>query len=66
MKDSDILRKEGFGEALKGGGHQLYVRAQLKCAIGNHVVEKTFTVDEFDEEKLRPESWSCPAHRAKR
>lgn len=65
MRDSDVVEKVGFAEALKGGGHQLYVRARLKCAACDHMVEKTFTADDFDQERMNPEAWICPEHKAK-
>jgi hypothetical protein len=50
MKDYDVLDKSGFAEARSDGGHNLYVRARLKCATGCHVVQKDFTVDAWDAE----------------
>jgi hypothetical protein len=62
MKDEDVLEKSGFAAARKDGGHNLYVRARLRCTVGDHVVQKDFTVDAWDVEKLKPESWVCVEH----
>jgi|SRR5271170_2034188 len=62
MKDEDVLEKRGFAEALKDGGHNFYVRARLRCAVGDHVVQKDFTLDAWDAEKWKPESWVCVDH----
>ncbi len=42
MREADILEKQGFGEARRDGGHNLYVRARLKCSVGDRIVQKDF------------------------
>jgi len=63
MRDSDILEKQGFAEARKEGGHQLYVRARLKCEVGGHEVQKDFKIEDFEREQMKPEPWKCDEHR---
>jgi hypothetical protein len=61
MKESDVLKKQGFPET-NNGTNGLYIWARLKCAVGNHVVEQTFTLTEWEAEIRNPESWTCPEH----
>lgn len=62
MRESDIIERQGFGEARKDGGHNLYVRATLKCSVGDHIVQKDFTVDEWDHEKIDGKTYVCVDH----
>jgi hypothetical protein len=64
MRKDDVLDKIPFAEARKDGGHNLYVRARVRCSVGDHIFEKDFTVDEWDDELIKKpaEPWVCLEH----
>jgi len=65
MKDEDVVERISKGAwAREDGSHILFVRVRVRCVVGDHVLQKDFTVDEWDEEMRKPESWSCADHSA--